>query len=324
MVVKCCTSLQFRLPFDLNWLLHQNFAATMPKFKRVLIEYCVSGACDFKNSMSIVTSLSPNFNLETSSLQKLLCLFFENDPMDAECLQNTLIPVIRQNFNNQIDFACVVQPLRMFKKFNHTRERPRADFSFFVEFLEQLPAFQAYLHRHLLTQEVLFAALICNVDFSRADYLVQTMKLSLPCMEAFLSKFASRINLDRSLALFSPLDMEAKIRVIRSCSGLPSVSQAMLGSISPAESSHRSASLEDSLIKTLQKITQRKDAKAAVEFLKKVDVEGEDCSVDAMIVSNECFAQLLVLTVSCVAKTGDIYLAGMFVKFNLDVKSFLL
>jgi hypothetical protein len=310
MVVKSCTVLQFRLPFDLTWLLNLNFSASMPKFKRVLVEYCVSGACDMKNSLAIIASLNPCFNLEPMLLQKLLCLFFENEPIDSIMLQNTFIPVIRQNFTKQVDFFCLAQPFRSFKKFNNSIERPRSDFSFLADFLEQLPAFQSCLHKNSSIQESFFHALVCNVDFSRSDCLIQSLKLSPSCAEVFISKFASRITLDRTLVLFSSLDMEARIRVIRSCSGMPSVAQALLGSISPAESLHRSASLEESLIKTLQKITQRKDAKAAVEFLKKVAVDSEDCSMDVIIVSNECLSQLLHLTLACVAKTGDIYMAG--------------
>jgi hypothetical protein len=309
MVVKSCTFLQFRLPFDLKWLLTQNFAS-VPKFRRVLIEYSVSGGCDLKNSMVIVSSLSPSFNIEPLSLQRLLCLFFENEPIDSEMLQNTLIPVIRQNFNNQIDFLCVAQPLRAFKKFNMSLERPRADFTFMADFLEQIPAFQMLLHRNLSIQEAFFLALVCNVDFARADYLIRSLKLSNTCVESFLTKFFSRITLDRTLSLFSLLDMEAKVRVVRSCSGSHSVSQAMLDSISPSETLRRSASLEESLIKTLQKITHRKDAKAAVEFMKKISVESDDSTLDIIIVSNECFAQLLHLTLCCVSKTGDVYLAG--------------
>ena len=311
MVVKSCTSLQFRLPFDLKWLLNQNFAS-VSKFRRVLIEYSISGGCDMKNSIAIITSLSPCFNIEPLSLQRLLCLFFQNEPMDPALLQNTLIPVVRQNFTNQADFLCMIQPLRTFKKFNSSLERPRADFTFMADYLEQIPAFQLCLHRNSSIQEAFFLALVCNVDFARTDSLIRSLKLSNACVEEFLIKFASHVTLERTLSLFSLLDIEAKVRVIRSCSGLHSISQAMLGSISPSESLRRSSSLEESLIKTLQKITQRKDAKSALEFMKKVNVENDDSSLDTMIVSNECFAQLLHLTLCCVSKAGDVYSAGTY------------
>ena len=311
MVVKSCTVLQFRLPFALNWLLNQNFASAIPKFKRILVEYSASGACDIKNATAIVASLSPNFSLDSSSVKAFLCFCFENEPMKPESLQQTLIPMIRQNLISETDFSCVAQPLRTFRKFNQSRECPRHDFSFFVDFLEQLPAFQLRVQKDPAMQEALFLSLACNADFLRTKCMVQSSKLSSVCIEFFLSKFASRISNDLMLALFCTLDMEAKIRVIRSSSSSPSVSQAMISSIAPKESLHRSASLEESLVKTLQNITKRKDAKAAVEFLKKVNVETDDCTHDVITVSNECILQLQHPTLACVARSGDIYLAGI-------------
>jgi len=322
LVLKSCTSLQFRLPFDLNWLLNQQFASS-PKFKRALIEYAASGACDLKNATLIVLSLSPNYSIETSLVKTLLCFFFENDPVDHESLQNALIPMIRQNLSNQTNFGFLTQPLRSFQKFNHAREYPRPDFSAFVDFLEQLPAFQLCLKSNLCIQEAFCLALICNADFSRANYLVLSFKLSALCIETFLSRFANRNTLDTTIALFSSLDMEAKIRVIRTNSRYPSVSQALINSIAPAESIHRSASLEDTMVKTLQKITQRKDSKAAIEFLKKVSVESDECSNDVIIVSHECFSQLLQSTLSCVAKSGDIYVAGKIFVFDHVCKNII-
>jgi len=310
MVVKSCTALQFRLPFALNWLLSQNFVSTMPKFKRILVEYAASGACDVKNSTAIVASLSPNFSLDLSSVKAFLCFCFQNEPMPPEALQKTFIPIIRQNFISETDFACVAHPFRTFQKSNPSRESPRADFSFFVDFLEQLPAFQLRLHKDKCILEALFLALVCNADFQRTSALVQSSKLSATCVECFLQRFASRISQDLMLSLFCTLEMEAKVRVIRACSSSPSVSQAMITCIAPSDSLNRSASLEESLVKTLLKITQRKDARAAVEFLKKVNIESDDCSVDAITVSNECLGQLQHLTLACVARSGDIYLAG--------------
>ena len=129
MVVKSCTVLQFRLPFALNWLLNQNFASAIPKFKRILVEYSASGACDIKNATAIVASLSPNFSLDSSSVKAFLCFCFENEPMKPESLQQTLIPMIRQNLISETDFSCVAQPLRTFRKFNQSREcKPFSDF----------------------------------------------------------------------------------------------------------------------------------------------------------------------------------------------------
>ncbi len=321
--MKSCASLQFRLPFDLNWLLNQNFASS-PKFKRALIEYAASGACDLKNAVAIVSSLCPNYSIDTSLVKMLLCFFFENDPVDPESLQNAFIPMIRQNLSNQSSFAFITQPLRSFQKFNHTREFPRHDFSAFVDLIEQLPAFQLCLKSNSCIQESFCLALICNADFSRANYLVLSFKLSALCIESFISRFASRISLDTTIALFSSLDMEAKIRVIRTNSRYPSVSQALISSIAPAESIHRSASLEDSLIKTLQKITQSKDSKAALEFLKKVSVESDECSNDIIIVSNQCFSQLLQSALSCVAKSGDVHLAGKIFVFDHVVHNLII
>ena len=272
-----------------------------------------------KNAIAIVASLSPNFNLEISSLKTMLCYFFENEPMETESLETTIMPLIRQNFSNQLDFNFIVQPLKKFHKYNHSRDTPRADFSFFIDFLEQLPAFELYLQRNSTLLEALFLALIQNVDLSRTRSLIDSFKFSAPCVELFLAKFATRIPLDKTLSLFSSLDMEAKIRVIRSSSGSPSVSQSMINSIAPQESALRSASLEDSLVKTLQKITQRKDAKAAVEFLKKVHVESDDYSSDIIIVSNDCFCQLVYMTLACVAKSGDVYLAGKILYIHIII-----
>jgi hypothetical protein len=310
MVMKSCILLQYRLPFDLDWLMRQNFANASPKFKRILIDYAASGACDLKNAIKIVASLSPNFNIEPASLKTLLCFFFENEPMDLDSLRITLMPVIRQNFSFQHDFNFIIQPLKKFQKFNHSRDVPRADFSFFVDFLEQQPSFELCLQRNSTVLEAFFLALIHNADFPRTKCLVDCYKFSSSCTEMFLAKFASRIPADKAITLFSSLDIEAKVRVIRSCSSLPAVSQLMINSIAPDESAHHSASLEDGLIKTLHKMTQRKDAKAAVEFLKKINVSNDEISSDVIIVSNDCFCQLLHSTLACVAKTGDIYLAG--------------
>lgn len=310
MVLKSSTLLQYRLPFDLDWLISQNFTSASPKFKRVLIDYASSGACGLQYSMAIVASLSPNFNLELNSLKALLSYFFENESLDLETLQMTLMPVIRQNFSTQHDFNFIILPLQKFQKSNNSRDTPRADFSFFVDFLEQQPAFELNLKRNSSLLEAFFVALIHNTDFARANYLVESFKLSPSCIEVFVCKFAAKLPVERTLALFSTLDIEAKIRVIRSNSSSTSLSQLMINCIAPDESAHRSSSLEEGLVKTLQKIILRKDAKAVIDFLKKVNVDSDDLSCDVIIVSNDCFLHLLYLALACVAKTGDIYLSG--------------
>jgi hypothetical protein len=296
---------------DLSLFLEQDLSAESPKLKRSLIDYASSGTCCMKDAQAIFASLSPNFKIELSSLKSFLCFCFENEPMETEALHSTMLPMLRQNFLHQVDFTCVVQIFKSFQKFNHSREFPRSDFSCFVDYLEQLPAFQLCLQKDHNIRNALFLALVCNSDFARTNFLVQTTKLNSVSVEVFLSKFGTKVTVEMALTLFSHLDIEAKIRVIRCCSCSPTVSQAMINSISPMESSNRSAHLEESLIKTLQKITVRRDAKSAVDFLNKVAIDSDDGSREIIIVSQQCLAHLQHMTLACVSKNGDIYLAGI-------------